>query len=212
MEWTSTSSSKKDQQHLLSGPHLIANGKPFELRRLHDDTQDCFVSALIQTTPSAPFRPLPFTSLASPASLSIAVPSRLQTTTTRSNNPLAGLRLAIKDNFHTAGTKTSLCNRAFHALYPPAPTTAPCIHRLVAAGATVVGKTKLASFAATEEPVQCVDWPAPWNPRGDGYQSPAGSSSGSGAAAAAYGWVDVAVGSDSKCNSCPGEWFGGDAG
>jgi hypothetical protein len=32
----------------------------------------------------------------------------------------------------------------------------------------------------------------------DGYQSPAGSSSGSGAAIAAYLWLDISIGSDSK--------------
>lgn len=56
----------------------------------------------------------------------------------------------------------------------------------------------MASFAATEEPVECVDFQAPWNPRADGYQSPAGSSSGSGAAIASYDWLDIAIGSDSK--------------
>ena len=61
-----------------------------------------------------------------------------------------------------------------------------------------MGTIKLASFAATEEPIEGVDFQAPWNPRADGYQSPAGSSSGSGAATASYDWVDIAIGSDSK--------------
>lgn len=50
----------------------------------------------------------------------------------------------------------------------------------------IVGTTKLASFAATEEPVECIDYQAPWKPKAGGYQSPAGSSSGSGAAIGAY--------------------------
>lgn len=62
----------------------------------------------------------------------------------------------------------------------------------------IVGTTKLASFAATEEPVECIDYQAPWNPKDGGYQSPAGSSSGSGAAIRAYEWLDIAIGSDSK--------------
>jgi Asp-tRNA(Asn)/Glu-tRNA(Gln) amidotransferase A subunit family amidase len=62
----------------------------------------------------------------------------------------------------------------------------------------VLGTTKLASFAATEEPIECVDYQAPWNPRADGYQSPAGSSSGSGVAIASYPWLDISIGSDSK--------------
>ncbi|KAF2836307.1 amidase signature enzyme [Patellaria atrata CBS 101060] len=66
-----------------------------------------------------------------------------------------------------------------------------------------------ASFAATEEPVGCIDFPAPWNPRADGYQSPAGRSSGSGAAIGAYSWLDIAIGSDrSGSGRRPGHWNG----
>lgn len=104
----------------------------------------------------------------------------------------------MKDNFDVAGVKTTLCNNAYQKVYPPAQLTAACLESLVQAGAAIVGKTKLASFAATEEPIQCVDFQAPWNPRADGYQSPAGSSSGSGAAIASYDWLDIAIGSDSK--------------
>jgi len=48
-----------------------------------------------------------------------------------------------------------------------------------------------------EDPVEAVDFQAPWNPRGDGYQSPVGSSSGSAAGIASYDWLDVTIGSDS---------------
>ena len=95
------------------------------------------------------------------------------------------------------GLKTSLCNHAYYSLYPPASQTATCIKILEEEGAVIVGKTKLAAFAATEEPIECVDFQAPWNPRADRYQSPAGSSSGSGAAIASYEWLDIAIGSDS---------------
>ena len=106
--------------------------------------------------------------------------------------------MAVKDIFHIKGIRTSVCNRAYYELYPPPEQTAACIELLTKAGAIIVGTTKLASFAATEEPVECVDFQAPWNPRADGYQSPAGSSSGSGAAIAAYPWLDIAIGSDSR--------------
>ncbi|KAF5622384.1 amidase signature domain protein [Fusarium tjaetaba] len=43
-----------------------------------------------------------------------------------------------------------------------------------------------------------VDYPTAFNPRGDGYQSPAGSSSGSAAAVAAYDWLDCAIGTDTS--------------
>ena len=106
--------------------------------------------------------------------------------------------MAVKDNFQIRHIRTSACNRAYYELYPPAQRTAICIQSLYDAGATIVGTTKLASFAATEEPMECIDWPAPFNPRADGYQSPAGSSSGSGVAAAAYEWLDITIGSDSE--------------
>ena len=85
--------------------------------------------------------------------------------------PLAGLRVAVKDKFQIKGIRTSLCNRAYHELYPPATKTAGCIEILRQSGARIVGTTKLASFAATEESIECVGFQAPWNPRADGYQS-----------------------------------------
>ena len=130
-------------------------------------------------------------------SLAIAVPSRVRGIVT-SSTPLAGLRIAVKDIFAVRGVRTSVCNRAYYKLYPPARETAGCVELLTAAGADLIGKTKLASFAATEEPLDCIDFQAPWNPRADGYQSPAGSSSGSGAAIASYPWLDIAIGSDSR--------------
>ena len=141
-------------------------------------------------------------------SIAVAVPSRLREVATPSQ-PLAGIRVAVKDVFQVHGIPTSLCNRAYYELYPPARETAGCINLLTQAGANVVGITKLASFAATEEPIECVDFQAPWNPRADGYQSPAGSSSGSGAAIASYPWLDVAIGSDtSGSGRRPGHWNG----
>ncbi|KAG9503352.1 hypothetical protein J7337_006197 [Fusarium musae] len=51
---------------------------------------------------------------------------------------------------------------------------------------------------AREEPMDAVDYPTAFNPRGDGYQSPAGSSSGSAVAVAAYDWLDCAIGTDTS--------------
>lgn len=106
--------------------------------------------------------------------------------------------MAVKDIFHVRGLRTSVCNKAYYSLYPAALKTAACVQILEKEGAHILGTTKLAAFAATEEPIECVDYQAPWNPRADGYQSPAGSSSGSGAAIASYPWLDISIGSDSK--------------
>ena len=104
----------------------------------------------------------------------------------------------MKDIFDIEGLKTSVGNRDFFDLYPLCTETASAIQRLIDAGAEVLGKSKLSSFAAREEPTESVDYQAPFNPRGDGYQSPAGSSSGSAAAVSSYDWLDFAIGSDSE--------------
>ena len=125
------------------------------------------------------------------------MPSRIHEQSTRQDF-LLGLRIAVKDNHHINGIRTNLCNRAYYQTYEPQAQTAESILKLTKGGARLIGTTKLAAFAATEEPLECIDYQAPWNPRGDGYQSPAGSSSGSAVAVASYEWLDVAIGSDSK--------------
>jgi Asp-tRNA(Asn)/Glu-tRNA(Gln) amidotransferase A subunit family amidase len=114
--------------------------------------------------------------------------------------PLKGVRVAVKDIFEVENVRTSVCSKAYYELHYSSPPkkSAACVELLIAAGAAIVGTTKLASFAATEEPIECIDYKALWNPRADGYRSPAGSSSGSGAAVAAYEWLDFAIGSDSE--------------
>jgi Asp-tRNA(Asn)/Glu-tRNA(Gln) amidotransferase A subunit family amidase len=88
-----------------------------------------------------------------PQALAVAVPSRIL----YSNQNLAGFRVATKDNFHIKNVRMSACNRAYYEPYPPALKTAACLQRLVNLGAVIIGTTKLASFAATEEPIECID-------------------------------------------------------
>ena len=114
------------------------------------------------------------------------------------DSPLAGLRVLVKDNIHLKGIKTSVGNRAFYDTYPSPLASAPCVEDIVRNGALIAGKTKMTSFANWEEPLEHIDFQAPWNPRADQYQSPGGSSSGSAAAIATYKWLDIALGTDSK--------------
>ncbi|OJD30648.1 glutamyl-trna amidotransferase [Diplodia corticola] len=209
VKWISWLTRSKDSRLTFRpGPHYTNGACFYELHRLHDDTHDCFITAITRRSPKLPFRPTSYPSFSRPSGPAVAVPSRLKPHGT-SHASLAGMRVAIKDNFDVAGVRTSLCNRAYDALYAPAPTTAACVQTLIDKGAAIVGKTKLSSFAATEEPIECIEWPAPWNPRADGHQSPAGSSSGSAAAVAAYDWLDVAVGSDtSGSGRRPAHWNG----
>ncbi|KAH3941954.1 hypothetical protein HBH98_095170 [Parastagonospora nodorum] len=72
--------------------------------------------------------------------------------------------------------------------------------KVVERGISIVGKTKMTSFGNWEEPMEYIDYQASWNPRGDAYQSPGGSRSGSAAAIATYWWLDIANGTDSEKN------------
>ncbi len=104
--------------------------------------------------------------------------------------PLAGLRFAVKDNIDVAGLRTSAgCpDFAFEASE-----SAHVVHRLLNAGAALVGKTNLDQFACglngTRSPFGAV--PNAFNPA---YVS-GGSSSGS-AYVVASGQVDFSLGTD----------------
>ncbi|PVH87325.1 amidase signature enzyme [Cadophora sp. DSE1049] len=189
-----------------AGLYCVVNEELHHLRKLYEDTQGAFLTALV---PGGNGQTSQFQIAGGTLkTVAVAVPSRLQGREV-SNRPLQGWRIAVKDIFRIEGIKTSVCNRAFFELYPPATQTAACVEILEQKGACILGTTKLASFAATEEPIECVDYQAPWNPRADGYQSPAGSSSGSGVAVASYAWVDIAIGSDtSGSGRRPGHWNG----
>lgn len=106
------------------------------------------------------------------------------------DRPLAGLRLAVKDNIDVAGLPTTAGCPAF-ARDPSA--SAPVVTRLEAAGAVVVGKAALDQFATglvgTRSPHGALETPlAPGHVSG-------GSSSGS-AVAVATGEADIALGTD----------------
>ena len=105
----------------------------------------------------------------------------------RVGNSLAGLRIAVKDNTDLQGVRTGASSRSYTRPCGPSKDTAPAVRRLLELGAIVVGKTKTTQFGDTEWPTgDWVDFHAPLSPLADGYQSPSGSSAGSGAAMAAF--------------------------
>lgn len=131
-----------------------------------------------------------------PSALTIGVPSRLYFTPTK-QKPLAGLRIAVKDTQNVRGAKTTGSSRAWAQLYGPQEKSATGVQRLLDHGAIVVGKLKSTQFGESEWATRdWVDYHAPWNPRGDGYQTPSASSSGSAASVAAYEWLDLSTGTD----------------
>lgn len=107
--------------------------------------------------------------------------------------PLAGLRFAAKDLFDVKGFRTGAGNPDWRDTHERATATAPVIEHLVAAGATMVGKT------VTDEISRGIwgenaFYGTPVNPRALD-RVPGGSSSGS-ASATAAGLVDFALGTD----------------
>ena len=177
------------------GPYLLSStGALYQPWRLYVDFGGAFTQPLIPTSDGA-FAALP-AAVPSIASVAVAVPSRLYFIKTAAK-PLAGVRIGIKDIYDVAGVRKSNGNRAYYALYPPATATAPSVQRLVNAGAILVGKMKTSQFANGELPTaDWVDYHAPFNPRGDGYQDPSSSSSGAGSGEGSYPWLDLALGSD----------------
>ncbi|KAK7458257.1 hypothetical protein CaCOL14_006696 [Colletotrichum acutatum] len=181
-----------------SGPYFLdtATGALHQAYRLYPDYAGAFSESLLQK-PDNTFQTLSAQVPAS-ASLTIGVPSRLYSLSTRSpEKPLAGVRVGVKDIYDLAGVKKSNGNRAWYAFYPPATSTAPSIQALLDAGAVVVGYQKPSQFANGETATaDWVDYHSPFNPRGDGYNDPSSSSSGAGASIGSYEWLDIAVGSD----------------
>ncbi|KAE8166944.1 amidase signature domain-containing protein [Aspergillus tamarii] len=183
-------------EELPSGPYFVSlyTGHVFRAYRLYPDDNLAFIQAAISDEKGGVL-PLPAVT-ENAMTKDVAVPSRLYYTPT-SEKPLAGLRLGVKDIYHVKGLKTSGGSRSYYYLYGTQNDTAPSIQRLLDLGAVFVGKTGTVQFANGDRPTaDWVDFHCPFNPRGDGYQTPSGSSSGSGAAIAAYDWLDLTVGSD----------------
>lgn len=178
------------------GPYFLqrSNGRVFQAYKLYDDTSQAFIQSSYQD-PEGTHWPLR-AAISSAGGLTIGVPSRLYFTPT-ADKPLAGLRLGIKDLYDLKGLKTSGGSRALFDTSTAKTQTAYAVQKLIDAGAVVVGKNKLSEFAfAGPFVTDHIDYLLPFNPRGDGYNSPGDSSGGSGAAVASYSWLDASMGSD----------------
>jgi len=185
-----------DSSTIPSGPYFLeaSTGSVYMAYRLYSDFAGAFSQPLIQT-PAGGFAVLS-AQIAGSDSLTIGVPSRLYYTAT-TEQPLAGVRVGIKDIYDLEGVRTSNGNRAYYNLYPPRNENAVAVQKLIDAGAVVVGHQKASQFANGETATaDWVDYHSPFNPRGDGYQDPSSSSSGAGASIGSYPWLDLALGSD----------------
>src|SRR5271155_634032 len=121
------------------------------------------------------------------------VPGPRLTVAPTAAGPLSGLTFAVKDLIDVAGTPTGGGNPDWLKAQEPAATSAPAVEALLAAGATLYGKTITDELAFGLEGVNA-HYGTPVNPACPD-RIPGGSSSGSGVAVAA-GLVDFALGTD----------------
>lgn len=130
------------------------------------------------------------------STLCIPVPSRLYFKRTP-ELPLAGVRISVKDIFHLKGVVTTHGNRAYADLYGTRDVNSASVQDVIDKGAIIVGKTKTAEFAGSQEVEgDWADYSCPKNPRADGYLRSTGSSTGSASCVASYSWLDGSLGSD----------------
>ncbi|KAI1425329.1 amidase signature enzyme [Xylaria sp. FL1777] len=195
--WLDLRYEKNLGDELIPGPYLYVGNALKPVFRLYDDKQRAFLTALqpkFCALDDTAFSQLKFAGTLYNC-LAIAVPAR------SAENAVGGqyrLRIAVKDLYRVKGLKTSLNNLSYYDVSDESPVSASVVQSLIQDGAHILGITKLSSMIAREEPMDAVDFQTAFNPRGDGYQSPAGSSSGSAAAVASYSWLDCALGSDTS--------------
>ncbi|KAL0950298.1 hypothetical protein HGRIS_010276 [Hohenbuehelia grisea] len=188
---------------LPDGPHLCTNHlgpddvSCLDTYRLMEDTYEAFIYGTLLTGGDWMETHMTLQSTQGDTSASfIPIPSRIPSFS--SGLPLAGLRFALKDIFDVEGLHTYAGSIPYGMTRPLPSHTAPSVQRLLDLGATLVGKTKTSQFAHGANPWDFIDFGYPWNPRGDGFLTASSSSSGSACAIAAYGWIDFAVGSDTR--------------
>jgi amidase len=109
------------------------------------------------------------------------------------SGPLAGLTGVVKDMYDIAGERSGAGNPDWLAQAKPAAAHAAAVEKLLAAGATIAGKTICDEFFYSVAGMNA-HYGTPANVRAPG-RIPGGSSSGS-AAAAAAGACDFSLGSD----------------
>jgi amidase len=109
------------------------------------------------------------------------------------NGPLAGLTAVVKDMYDIAGSRPGGGNPEWLAAQKPAARHANAVEKILAAGATITGKTICDEFFYSVSGVNA-HYGTPPNVRAPG-RIPGGSSSGS-AAACGANTCDFALGSD----------------
>jgi len=159
--------------------------------KLQPDTHAAFATSLLPN----PKPKSAFIEFIRSESVQVPLPSRLYYPP-REDKPLNGVRIAVKDTIALKGIRTSFGSTAWLETYPPELANAPCVQKLIDAGAVIVGQAKTTEFAEGLNPSDWIHTACPFNPRGDGQQKTSSSSTGSASASAAYEWLDVSLGTD----------------
>ncbi len=122
----------------------------------------------------------------------------------QSSLPLAGLPIAVKDNFLTKGLRTTASSKVLDKFIPPYESTVT--QKIKEAGGVVVGKTNLDAWAHGSS-TETSDYGRTLNPRNPNHL-PGGSSGGSAAAVAADAAL-AAIGSETAGSiRQPAAWCG----
>lgn len=184
---------------LLPGPYFLhPDGSVTLVYRLYTDPNFAWVESITGPDPNGVFSPVSgSTGDGVNGGVSVAVPSRLYYPPASQEKPLSGLRFGVKDIIDVKGIRTSIGSRAIFSLDRFGNETGIATQKLIDLGAVLVGKVKTTQYALSEVPTgDYIDQLGPYNPRGDNYQNPQGSSVGSGVSVASYDWLDFAVGTD----------------
>ncbi|ADV24331.1 aspartyl-tRNA(Asn)/glutamyl-tRNA (Gln) amidotransferase subunit A [Cryptococcus gattii E566] len=118
--------------------------------------------------------------------------------TVKVDGPLSGMTIALKENISYSYAPTT-CSSTILKDYKP-PFDATCVSSLIAAGAQIVGMTKMDEFGMGSLTTHLPPYYSPvYNPASPSPEEPhrsAGGSSGGSAAAVAEGSCDAALGTD----------------
>lgn len=175
---------------LLAGPYIVhtSTGCVYSVLKLCEDYNNAFVGGVLRDGPSR-FKWLQSTNR-------IPVPSKMYYNDPTPELPLKGLRFGVKDAIDVAGLETGNGSKCYRELYPHCKSTATCVDRLISAGAIMLGKMRCCQWCDGQDPLERLEEVTPTNPRGDTFQKPSGSSSGSAAGCASYEWLDFTIGTD----------------
>ncbi|KAK5994005.1 Scytalone dehydratase-like Arp1-like protein [Cladobotryum mycophilum] len=181
---------------LPSGPYFLHGPNLYQAWRLYDDDLDAFTFGVLPESINGTSDEWEALSSLSDNAVhkSIAVPSRLYHPAPSIRKPLSGVRMSITDAVSLKGVQTTMSSRSWTELYDTgAEETADYAQTLIDLGAIIIGKTKSSQFDSGRE---WVDKQAPWNPRGDRYQSPEWSAAGAAAALSGYDWMQYSTAQD----------------